>query len=125
MLEGKPQCSVAAHGNSADCAPGTPADQMKTPLHLRHKLADKEIFVQNVAVARVDVEGVLALRRNDHKLAQTLLFPRLFYSAGRPGGCQKTLVAAQPVQKIQHGKPPARMRVITGRQHGAKAAPSA
>src|SRR5579859_1050472 len=121
ILEGKAQRAVAAHGDAFDRAAAPVVRYPEAALHLRNKFANEKIFVEHVSVAGVDVEGVLALRRDDYEFAQALLLPGVLNCTGSATGGEKALVAAQPVQEIQDGKALAGIGVVTGRQHGAKA----
>src|SRR3982074_2297083 len=115
IFESKPQRAIPAHGDPADRPACTAAGKPETPLHLRHKLANKKVLVENVAVARINVKAILALRRDDHKLAQPFVFPGFLDPARRPARSQKALITAESMQKIQHRKTLARMRVVAGR----------
>src|SRR6185312_1789602 len=121
VFESKTQCAIATHGDSTDGPPRTIFDKTKTLLHLRHKFTNEEVFIQYVAIARVDVERALGFGRDDHKLAQAFLVPGVFNHTGCAAGSQEALVSAQPMQKIERRKMLARLGVITRRQHGTEA----
>src|SRR6185312_9100591 len=107
--------------DSTDGPPRTIFDKTKTLLHLRHKFTNEEVFIQYVAIARVDVERVLGFGRDDHKLAQAFLVPGVFNRTGCTARSQEALVSTEPMQEIECRKALARLGVIARRQHGTEA----
>src|SRR6266852_5041399 len=100
ILESKTQGAVSTHGDAINRARRTRSQQPETFLHLGNKIMNEKIFVEHVAIARIDVERILRLRSNDHELSQAFLLPRFFNRAGRAAGGKEGLVAAESVQKI-------------------------
>src|SRR5258708_7569688 len=119
ILECKPQCSIAAHGDAANGPPGAVPYQAKLLLHLRDQIANKKVFIADTPVFGIDVETRMSIWRNDHHLANPLLLLRVFNHVPTAAGYQKALVSAQAVERIKRWKFLFWLRVITRRQQGA------
>src|SRR5215813_14609620 len=75
ILEGKPQCAISTHGDTADGPAGSRSQQAEFFLHLWNKVANKKILVLGLAALGGDVKGIPRLRGDDHKLGEAFLLP--------------------------------------------------
>lgn len=121
MAEGDMQRAVAAHGDSGDAARTSRGRDAVGAVDERDEFADEEIFVASATVAGVDVEAGVGVRCDDEKFADFLLLPEVFDEIPAAGGDEKLFVAAQSVEKIEHGIVAGFGRVVAGRKDGAVA----
>src|SRR5271154_835974 len=120
MRESEAQCSVAAHGNSADGATRAAGQDSVFALDVRKQFLQEKIAVAHGAVGGVDVEAASGLRRDNQEVAHLVLFAKIVEQRPAAAVEQGLLVIAQAVQKIEHRITLSgmlrRSRVVTGGQ---------
>ena len=84
MRERDPQRSVSAHRKASDAARGAFSANAIRVFDERHELVNKEIAVQSLAVARIDVKRVPAIRRNDQKIADFVVAAQILQPVHSP-----------------------------------------
>src|SRR5437879_6842402 len=104
ILEGKTQCSVAAHGNAGYGAGRAHVEQAETFFHLRNEIAYKKIFILRMAALGVDVKAGVCPWRNYHEFANLLFLLKVFNDVPCTAGDEESMVAAQTVEKIKCGE---------------------
>src|SRR6202041_612131 len=119
MQKRKPQRPVSAHRKARNASRRACCTSPVTGFDSGHELLKEKLLVSLLSIMRVDVEASARSGRNDHELAQPMLFPQIFDQIPAARMQKHLLVVAKPVKKIKHRITPRLLHVVTGRQQGA------
>src|SRR5579864_8870127 len=115
MAKRQMQRAVATHGNSANATIAAAGPRAVRAFNKRQKFADEEILITFAAIARIDVEAGARIRRDNQKLAELMLLPKILDQIPPAGTDKHLLVFAEAVKKIENRIMPRFIRVVTGR----------
>src|ERR1700730_18563930 len=102
MGETNSQCAVASHGKSADSSRLSPCADTISAFNERHELAEKEIAVEGLAVAGIDVERIPSVRRDEQKIPDLVVPAQILQFRPLAGHSRRLFVSSQTVQKVQN-----------------------
>jgi len=119
MAKGEMKGAVAAHGNTGDGAVGAAGANAVVTLDERKEFAEKEIFVADLAVARIDIEAGAGSGRGDEEFAELLFLPGVLDEIPPAGMQEHLLVIAEAMKKVENRKLTGLVRVIGGRKKDA------
>src|ERR1051326_6800147 len=103
MREGNVQSAITSHRNARDRALVTSGADSIMLFHGRHELLYEEVLVGAASVARVDVEGGVAVGSDDDELADAARVTQLLQHGPAARVDKRLAVAAEPVQPVQNG----------------------
>ena len=102
IREGKPERSVASHGNAGNGASLSPGQGPVLAFDVGHELAQKEVAVALRSVGRIDIEARAPFRSDDQEVTNLAMFPQVFDQRPASAARERLLVVAQPVQVVEH-----------------------
>src|ERR1700722_797726 len=119
VTQRKPQRPIPSHRNAGDAARLPFRAHPVVALDIRQKFADEKILIAHLAIARINVEGPPAVRRNNQKFANPFLIAQILNHVHAAGIEQQLLIPAQPVQEIDRGIGVGLIGVVVGRKNHA------
>src|SRR5579875_694820 len=115
----EPQRAITSHGNAANAAGAAPGHHAIAMLDVGHEFADEKTLVIIAAIQRIDVKAVTCRWRDDQKLADAALAPKVLNQIPAAGIEQDLRVFVQAVKKIEDGEAPRFIRIVAWRQQNA------